>query len=451
MKYLKKITNYFYNIFFRIDQKMLFIWVEPYRYPASPSNKIIINNLFYLFINLRLIETIKKLIFLIYFNIINILSIFFIPLNLIFKKIKYKFVQINFTQIGILNEHLCFMVKKNKIDGFNSIILIPKSSKFGFLKDIFSNLKIIDNEVLNIILSPLKHFSFSSCKTNSLDHFLDESFSLTLSSPHSKIYKKFNKEFKNTEIFNLKIDYIEKEKKKFFEENSELDLNNLLIFHHREKYYLNRSDLRGSDIETYVDGLNFLINKGYSLIRLVDKYSKKNIIQDKNYKEYSIDNLSNQKSQYFLINNCRGFIGNGSGPISIATLFDKPILETNIWGQRVHAFNNKGSFILKKVCKDGKVISYKEAINLNYYKGIHLSHRKMLELGLNLQDNSSEEILESFKHFDNLINIEQFIPSIEQNNFKKFLPDYMEMKNTDSNIDPYFINTNKDLFKNLIF
>ena len=82
------------------------------------------------------------------------------------------------------------MVKKNKIDGFNSIILIPKSSKFGFLKDIFSNLKIIDNEVLNIILSPLKHFSFSSCKTNSLDHFLDEAFSLTLSSPHSKIYKK---------------------------------------------------------------------------------------------------------------------------------------------------------------------------------------------------------------------------------------------------------------------
>ena len=75
----------------------------------------------------------------------------------------------------------------------------------------------------------------------------------------------------------------------------------------------------------------------------------------------------------------------------------------------------------------------------------------MLELGLSLQDNSPEEILESFKHFDNLINIEQFIPSIEQNNFKKFLPDYMEMKNTDSNIDPYFINTNKDLFKNLIF
>ena len=203
MKYLKIITNYFYNIFFRIDQKMLFIWVEPYRYPASPSNKIIIKNLFYLIINFRLIETIQKFIFLIYF-ILNILIIFFIPLNFFLKKIKYKFVQINFTQIGILNEHLCFMVKKNKIEGFNSIILIPKSSKFGFLKDIFSNLKIIDNEVLNIILSPLKHFSFSSCKTNSLEHFLDESFNLILSSPHSKIYHKYNKEFKNTEIFNLK-------------------------------------------------------------------------------------------------------------------------------------------------------------------------------------------------------------------------------------------------------
>ena len=450
MKYLKIITNYFYNIFFRIDQKMLFIWVEPYRYPASPSNKIIINNLFYLLINFRLIETIKKLIFLIYFNIINILIIFFIPLNFFLKKIKYKFVQINFTQIGILNEHLCFMVKKNKIEGFNSIILIPKSSKFGFLKDIFSNLKIIDNEVLNIILSPLKHFSFSSCKTNSLEYFLDESFNLISSSPHSKIYHKYDKEFKNIEIFNLKIDYIEKEKEKFFKENRELDLNNLLIFHHREKYYLNRTDLRGSDIETYVDGLNFLINKGYSLIRLVDKYSKKNIIQDKNYKEYSIDNLSNQKSQYFLIKYCRGFIGNGSGPISIATLFDKPILETNIWGQRVHAFNNRGSFILKKICINGRAISYKEAIDIDYYNGIYLSHLKMLDLGISLEENSSEEIYKSFKHFHNLINSENFKPTIEQINFKNSLPDYMEMKKTGSNIDPYFIQMNKELFKELI-
>ena len=112
----------------------------------------------------------------------------------------------------------------------------------------------------------------------------------------------------------------------------------------------------------------------------MDKKSKKNIIQNKNYKEYSIDNLSNQKSQYFLIKNCRGFIGQPSGPVSIATLFDKPILETNVWGPRVNAFNKKGSFILKKICKDGKVISYKEAINLNYYKLIYFFHRKMLEI-----------------------------------------------------------------------
>ena len=98
---------------FRIDQKMLFIWVEPYRYPASPSNKIIINNLFYLLINFRLIETIKKLIFLIYFNIINILIIFY-SIKFFSKKIKYKFVQINFTQIGILmNIYVLWL--KNKI------------------------------------------------------------------------------------------------------------------------------------------------------------------------------------------------------------------------------------------------------------------------------------------------------------------------------------------------
>ena len=74
-----------------------------------------------------------------------------------------------------------------------------------------------------------------------------------------------------------------------------------------------------------------------------------------------------------MIKNCRGFIGQPSGPVSIATLFDKPIMETNVCGPRVNAFNKKGSFILKKICINGRAIAYKDAINIDYYNGIHLS------------------------------------------------------------------------------
>ena len=57
----------------------------------------------------------------------------------------------------------------------------------------------------------------------------------------------------------MKLDYLEK--KKIFSGEQELDLNKLIVFHHREKYYLNTSDLRGSKIENYADGINFLLKE----------------------------------------------------------------------------------------------------------------------------------------------------------------------------------------------
>ena len=39
---------------------------------------------------------------------------------------------------------------------------------------------------------------------------------------------------------------------------------------------------------------------------------------------------------------------------------------------------------------------------------------KMLELGISVEENSSEEIYKSFKHFHNLINSENYKPTVEQ-------------------------------------
>ena len=103
-------------------------------------------------------------------------------------------MQINFTQVGIINEHLNFMIKKNAVNGYKSIVLIPKkNSDFGFLKEIFSELIVIDNILLNLLLSPLKHSKFISCKANEIDNRLDRNLEIILKTEHTKIENQFRK------------------------------------------------------------------------------------------------------------------------------------------------------------------------------------------------------------------------------------------------------------------
>ena len=153
---------------------------------------------------------------------------------------------------------------------------------------------------------------------------------------------------------------------------SNLNLDKLIIFHHRQEFYKATSALRGSNINTYYDGLNYLLDKNYHIVRLIDNNSEKISFEKKNYYELNINENKNKQSQYYLIKNCQGFLGTSSGPVSIATLFDRPVLETNVFAQRVNVFNEKGNYILKKISKNGNILSFKELFELNFYKGIFL-------------------------------------------------------------------------------
>ena len=70
------------------------------------------------------------------------MKIFYAPLIFGFYFSKYRFAQLNYFQIGAVNEHLNYMAKKNYVDGFKTIFLIPKNSEFYFVSEIFENLCI---------------------------------------------------------------------------------------------------------------------------------------------------------------------------------------------------------------------------------------------------------------------------------------------------------------------
>ena len=444
--FIKKITSYF----FVLDQKMLYIIVEPDRYPANVSNLRIVKNIIFFLKNLKIKNFFKELIFLLFYNVIKILELIYIPIIIIFYFSKYRFVQINFTQVGIINEHLNFMLKKNALNDYKSIVLIPKHSNFSFLKEIFSELIIIDNIILNLILSPLKHNKFISCRTDKIDNRLDKNFEIILKTEHTKIENQFREKFKSNNLFKLKNSYEDEEKNKLNLKFKNLNLHKLIIFHHRQKFYKTTSALRGSNIDTYYDGLNYLLEKNYHIVRLMDNNSEKIHFEKKNYFELNINENKNKKSQYYLIKNCKGFLGTSSGPVSIATLFDRPVLETNVFAGRVNVFNDRGSYILKKISQNGNILSFKKLFEINFYKGIFLSRRKMEENGFNVINNSSEEILKAVINFEKIINDQEFYPNQAQLNFKKSIPNYMELKFTKANIDKEFIDLNKMLFEDLI-
>lgn len=437
MKYLKEYINKILSFFLSLDILSMFILVGRYSYPSYTSFYNLFSsaifNLFYLRINFFF----KNIITILFFFFLNCLKLFYSPIILIIYFSKYRFIQINYSQIGTLNYHLDVMVKKNSINGFKSIILIPSYSEFAFVKDIFQNLIIINNLILNFLFLPLKHSSLISCMVRDVDHLVNPNFKLINSSPSSKInlqysnLGKYKDEYKFNKLFEIDM-------KNYFRTNyANFDISKTFIIHSRESNYKKTSHLRGSKPLNYIPAIKYLLSKDYGVIRL--KHSKlSNLnIKNKKFAEINTDVNFNKKLQYYLILKSKGFICNSSGPSSIGSLLSTPVLHVNVFGVNTNAVNKRSIFVPKIIKVKNKKLSFKNIIDLNYYYGYYLSNSYSNKLNFQVIENTSEEILEALKEFIRL----QYKTNQtkEQKKFKSLLPDYMEMKHYKSNISNSFL------------
>ncbi len=436
-----------FNIIFKLDVMIMYIFVQPMmRLDEFTLENSIKNFIFYL--RTRNKKEILKLLFVILFFIfINILKVLYFPIILFFYFSKFRFAQINYNQIGAMNEHINFMTKKNFNEGYKTIILIPKSSKFSFVSKIFKNLIIIKSDILNIILLPLKHTSIISCRMNSVDLFLNENYNLRNKTPKSKIQNDFSKKYLDLNLFELNKKYISETEIYLNKNFPTLNLKNFFVFHQRDDNYKSTSNFRGSDIHSYVKMIEFILSKGYDLIRLVNNESKKLSFDNSKYIELNTDIIFNKEIQYYLIYFSKGLICTSSGPASIGSLFSKPVFDTNNYGSNVNSITNKGTYILKKISINNKYLDLKELIELKFFEGMYACTRKCKRIGLEVINNSEIEILEGFKDFLNIQNKNEI--SYDQKTFKKNLPN-CELKYYDSNISQSFIKENKFFFKDII-
>lgn len=442
----------FVDIIFRLDIKIMYIFLEPEMRLDEFTIENAKKNLIYFFKKKKIKDLIKLKITLVFYIIINLLKIVYFPLILAIYFSRFRFAQINYLQIGALNEHLNYMTKKNYNMGFKTIFLIPKISHFSFVSEIFLNLYIYNNIFLNLVLLPLKHTELISCKMKSVDLFVGENLKIKNNNKAS-IQNYFSEKNPNSDLFKVNQKFNE-EMNEFFKSNfPNINLNNSFVLHHRDSFYKSTSEFRGSDILTYKKMIEFILSKGYSLIRFINSDSIKLIYENPNYLEINTDledeleDKFNIKLQYYTIFKSKGLICTTSGPASIGQIFEKSVYDTNNYGPNVNSTTNKGTYILKKIIQNGKQLSLKELINIEFYEGLYLCISECKRMGITVKNNSEDEILEGFKDFLK-IQTDQYTTK-EQINFKKNLPD-IELKNYKSNIAQSFILSNKDLFRGMI-
>lgn len=208
------------------------------------------------------------------------------------------------------------------------------------------------------------------------------------------------------------INFNEKKGYEFFKrKNIDLTKNKFVLIYSRDQNYLStlteknnelsfdHSEFRNSDIENLKLTAQYLEKKGYYVFRFGKKMKSKISYSSKKIIDYSFDYQSDYLD-LFLSKNCEFFIGNASGAESIARMYNRPVLITNLIPIGVAC--NKDSLyfpIFKKFfCNDKK-----NYISLNeiYEKNLFLEYegKNYKKKNISLIENNEIEILEATKEF----------------------------------------------------
>lgn len=191
-----------------------------------------------------------------------------------------------------------------------------------------------------------------------------------------------------------------------------------ICIHVRDSNYKrdkSRRTYRNSHIKNYLVGIKYLINQGYFVIRLGDDLADDFKFTHKNYFDYAKSKIKDDLIDLYLIKNASFIICTHSGIFDTARLFQKPILITNmvnLFASYPHNKNTRGIFKLIKFKQ--KKMTIKDYVELPYYK--YLSESPSFN-DLQLIENTSKEITNAIKEFENLVNTRNFKLNKKQKKF----------------------------------
>ena len=444
---MKNNLSFFYilinKIFFNTP---LFTIVYPTAYPSIFSYKNLFINFIFYIKKKRIKKSIVHFYKICFKFFIDLLKILYSPLILIIYFSKYRFIQLDHSQVGTLCLHINAMSKYHYLKNHKPIICIPKSVDKFFIIGVFKNLNIIHNTFINILLLPLIHCDVISCPPYITDYFTNSKLEKIGNNFTTQILKDYEKKI-NKNLFELNEEYKDRMHKYFFENFKNIDLEKIIILHARDHEYFLTSYLRSVDIKNYIPSINYILEKGFSVIRLTNNKTENLKIKGK-YFELNTDISQNRHLQYYLISRCKGFIGCSSGANAIGNIFDAPNLSVNLFYLSTYSIKHNDVYIFKKI-KDSKgaYMNYKDLFSKRFFQNYGLSLQNLEKAKIKVIENTPDEILEATKEFI-FINQDHSIKKFSnlQKNFKDSIPKTSDYSFSEARISNYFIEKHSKLF-----
>lgn len=429
-----------------LSQIRFYTIIEPECYVGNFDYKNLLRNIFYfIFIDFNLRKFFKSLLRTLIKILLDLLSLIFIPFIILIFFSKYRFMQLDYSQIGIFSHQLNGMTKFHFLNKKIPIICVPKSISRSHIKNIFQNLIIIDSIFLNILFLPLINSKLISCPPHYMESYFKNA-SLDRTSPFffCKTIKKYSKESKNNN-FLMSNDYLNQMQILFENKFRDFDIKKTFILHVRDENYIASSYLRAATLKNYISSIEMINKNNFNVIRIVHPKSEK-LSLGKNYSELDISSIENQYFQYFLLKRCKGFICCHSGPGPLGAFLEASILELNLFPlEFTYALKKNDIYVPKKIKKqNGKLLSYNEIFS-SKLKFVS-SKPQMDSRSLIAIENSEDEVYESVKEFIRLQDNKSARLTDNQSKFIESIPKNSSFRDIDGRLSDYFLKKNYNLF-----
>ena len=152
-------------------------------------------------------------------------------------------------------------------------------------------------------------------------------------------------------------------------------------------------EIKNSDIDLCIEAVKFLIEKGYTVIRMGAIVTKPIAWSHPRLIDYAVSEHRCDFLDIFFLQTCKFYIGGPSGISEVPIIANVPRLSVNYAEFGYTPFGKNCMYIPKKhrFIKTGSYLKFKEAFELKLDSLMRNGH----ELGLEVEDNSSQDILEA--------------------------------------------------------
>ena len=313
----------------------------------------------------------------------------------------------------------------------------------------FVNIEFLIKRTIAIIL--MKYFKIKISEENFFPEIGD----------YKILYKPYVKEFEKKNDFGCLPKYefnklildIEKDKinfcKNFLKTHGlNMDEKKYVCLHVRDSEYrkdYSRRIIRNSDVEIYKSSIEYLIKKGFFVIRIGRVSNKKLFKNDREgFLDYSFIKDKTEFLDLFIIKNCEFFLsGSTSGPLDYAMYLHnkKSLILNNPRIFEAFPINIASRSSLKKMFwkKNGKKIEISEYLNLpnKFHDPYYTGDEEII-----YQDHNADENLIEVKDYCDLLNKDDFTLSKIQNDFNQKILNNLHQK---------YINEKNSLVKDVWF